>query len=35
MGKNVAEFIEAGGLGIKNNPENSIDSIKKLHKFGL
>jgi hypothetical protein len=35
MGKNVAEFIEAGGLGIKNNPENSIDSIKKLSKFGL
>jgi hypothetical protein len=35
MGKNVAEFIEAGGLGIKNNPENSIDSIKKLSKFNL
>jgi predicted nucleotidyltransferase len=35
MGKNVTEFIEAGGLGIKNNPENSIDSIKKLSKFSL
>jgi hypothetical protein len=35
MGKNVTEFIEAGGFGIKNNPENSMDSIKKLHKFGL
>ena len=35
MGKNVSEFIEAGGYGIKNNPENSIDSIKKLNKFGL
>ena len=35
MGKNIAEFIEAGGLGIKNNPENSIDSIKKLSKFSL
>jgi len=35
MGKNVNEFIEAGGLGIKNNPENSIDSIKKLSKFNL
>jgi predicted nucleotidyltransferase len=33
MGKNVTEFIEAGGFGIKNNPENSMDSIKKLHKF--
>jgi predicted nucleotidyltransferase len=35
MGRNVSEFINAGGYGIKNNPENSMDSIKKLHKFGL
>jgi hypothetical protein len=35
MGKNVSEFIEAGGYGVKNNPENSTDSIKKLNKFGL
>jgi hypothetical protein len=35
MGKNVSEFINAGGTGIKNNPENSKESIEKLHKFGL
>jgi len=35
MGKNVSEFINAGGTGIKNNPENSKESIKKLHRFGL
>jgi len=35
MGKNVSEFINAGGTGVKNNPENSKDSIVKLHKFGL
>jgi len=35
MGKNVSEFINAGGTGIKNNPENSKESITKLHKFGL
>ena len=35
MGRNVSEFINAGGYGIKNNPENSMDSIKKLHKFGI
>ena len=35
MGKNVTEFINSGGYGIKNNPENSMDSIQKLHKFSL
>jgi predicted nucleotidyltransferase len=33
MGKNVSEFINAGGTGIKNNPEDSAESIKKLYKF--
>jgi len=33
MGKNVAEFIQSGGTGIKNNPEDSTESIKKLYKF--
>ena len=33
MGKNVSEFINAGGTGIKNNPEDSTESIKKLYKF--
>lgn len=35
MGKNVTEFTQAGGIGIKNNPENSIESIEKLHKYKL
>ena len=35
MGKNVAEFIQAGGTGVKNNPEDSTESIKKLYKVGL
>jgi predicted nucleotidyltransferase len=35
MGKNVSEFIQAGGTGIKNNPENSTESIKKLYRLGL
>jgi predicted nucleotidyltransferase len=33
MGKNVSEFINAGGTGIKNNPEDSTEAIKKLYKF--
>ena len=33
MGKNVSEFINAGGTGIKNNPEDSAEAIKKLYKF--
>ena len=33
MGSNVAQFIQAGGTGIKNNPEDSTESIKKLYKF--
>jgi len=33
MGKNVSEFINAGGTGIKNNPNDSTKSIKKLYKF--
>lgn len=33
MGKNVSEFINAGGTGIKNNPNDSTESIKKLYKF--
>jgi predicted nucleotidyltransferase len=33
MGKNVSEFINAGGTGIKNNPEDSAEVIKKLYKF--
>ena len=33
MGSNVRQFIEAGGTGIKNNPEDSTESIKKLYKF--
>ena len=32
-GKNVSEFINAGGTGIKNNPDDSAESIKKLYKF--
>jgi nicotinamide mononucleotide adenylyltransferase len=35
MGKNATEFTQAGGIGIKNNPENSTESIKKLHKYEL
>jgi hypothetical protein len=35
MGKNVSEFIQAGGTGIKNNPEDSTESIKKLYRLGL
>ena len=35
MGKNTTEFTQAGGIGIKNNPENSTESIKKLHKYEL
>ena len=33
MGSNVSQFIEAGGTGIKNNPKDSTESIKKLYKF--
>ena len=33
LGLNVKQFIEAGGTGIKNNPEDSTESIKKLYKF--
>ena len=33
LGLNVRQFIEAGGTGIKNNPEDSTESIKKLYKF--
>ena len=33
MGKNVSEFINAGGTGIKNNPEDSAEAIKKLYRF--
>ena len=33
MGANVSQFIQAGGTGIKNNPEDSRESIKKLYKF--
>ena len=29
MGSNVSQFIEAGGTGIKNNPKDSTESIKK------
>jgi predicted nucleotidyltransferase len=35
MGKNTTEFTQAGGIGIKNNPENSKESIEKLHKYEL
>ena len=33
MGSNVSQFIEAGGTGIKNNPKDSTESIKKLYRF--
>ena len=35
MGKNATEFTQAGGIGIKNNPKNSKESIEKLHKYEL
>lgn len=35
MGKNVMEFIKSGGTGIKNNHNDSKETIAKLHRFGL